>query len=89
MVFDSIENGIGAIKKYPTDKTVEKHIFISGIRANQLVIVKEIFQAKCLKKLFYNDLFNMAIEYFISSLDKMTDEEAMELLKELYKETRL
>ena len=89
MVFESIEKGLGNIEKYPTNKDVEKHIFVSGVRANQLVIVKEVFQAKCLKKIFHNDIFNMAIEYFISSLDKMSEEEAIELLEELYKETRL
>lgn len=89
MVFESIENGLENIKKYPANENVEKHIFVSGVRANQLVIVKEVFQAKSLKKIFHNDIFNMAIEYFISSLDKMSEEDALELLKELYKETRI
>lgn len=89
MVFESIENGLENIKKYPANGYVEKHIFVSSARANQLVIVKEVFQAKSLKKIFHNDIFNMAIEYFISSLDKMSEEDALELLKELYKETRI
>jgi len=83
MVFEEKSKGLD-IKRYP-DKVVDRHIYLDSERASDLAVIQSVYQKEALKYISYNMLFKIAIDFLIESLEDLSEDDAIELLKEHHK----
>lgn len=80
MVFEEKSKGL-IIKRY-IDTGMDRHVYLDGKRATQLATVKKVYEHDVLKKLSYNCLVKIAIDSLMESLEDLSEEEAIEYLKD-------
>lgn len=85
MVFDS-KKEILTINDFPNG--MDRHIYLKQELAQAVATVKAVYESE-VRTISYNNLCKIAINYLIESLDELTDEEAIELLKNQHKEVTL
>ena len=84
MVFEEKSKGLD-IKCYPDNGKVDRHIYLDSERASNLDKLQTVYQKEALKYISYNMLFKIAIDYLIESLEDLSEDDAIELLKEYHK----
>ena len=82
MVFNEKKEGL-IIKRYPNG--ADKHIYLDSERALEVSTIQTVYQQETLKKLSFNLLMKIAIDSLIESLEELSEEEAMNYLKEHHK----
>ena len=81
MIFETNQNL--EIKKYP--KGMDRHVYLDPERALKLSIIHSFYRDRTSKKVSYNMLIKMSIDFLINLLEDLSEDEAIELLKELHK----
>lgn len=82
MVFNKKKEGL-IIKRYPNG--MDRHIYLDSERALKISTIQTVYQHDVLKKLSYNLLMKIAIDSLIESLEELSEEEAINYLKEHHK----
>lgn len=82
MVFNEKKEGL-IIKRYPNG--MDRHIYLDSERALKISTIQTVYQHDVLKKLSYNLLMKIAIDSLIESLEELSEEEAINYLKEHHK----
>lgn len=83
MVFEEKSKGV-IIKRYPNG--MDRHAYLDSERALNISKVQAVYENETLKKMSFNLLIKIAIDILIKSLEDLSEEEAIELLKEHHKE---
>ena len=79
MVFTEKSNGL-TIKTYPDG--MDRHIYLDSERAFKLSLIKTVYERDVLKNMSYNLLMKIAIDSLLESLEELSEEEAIDYLKE-------
>lgn len=85
MVFEEKSKNV-IIKHYPEGTIVDRHIYLDDKRASKLSKIQRVYQNEVLKKMSLNLIMKIAIDVLIETLEEMSEEEAIELLKKQHKE---
>jgi len=84
MIFDNKEVTLNLNELNET----ERHIYLKSELSVALATIKVVYENE-VSKISYNTLCKMAINFLIETLEGLTDEEAIELLKTQHKEVIL
>lgn len=85
MVFDNKKANL-TINEFPNG--MDRHIYLKQEMAETLATIKAVYENE-VGNISYNIIGKIAINFLIENLDALTDVEAIELLKNQYKEVSL
>ena len=82
MVFEEKSKGL-IIKRYPDG--VERHVYLDRERAYELSKIKTVYENEVFRKISFNVLIKIAIDSLMESIEDLSEEEAINYLKEHHK----
>lgn len=82
MVFE--EKSIGVTFKNYTG-IMDRHIYLDSERASNLSKIQAVYEKEVLRKISYNMIVKIAIDTLIESIEDLSEEEAINYLKEHHK----
>ena len=82
MVFREKSNGL-IIKRYING--MDRHAYLDSERAYELSKIKTVYENEVFRKISFNVLIKIAIDSLIESIEDLSEEEAINYLKEHHK----
>lgn len=82
MVFREKSNGL-IIKRYPNG--MDRHAYLDSERAYELSKIKTVYENEVFRKISFNVLVKIAIDSLMESIGDLSEEEAINYLKEHHK----
>ena len=83
MVFEEKSKQLEEIESHPNG--IDRHVYLDTERSFKVSTIKNVYQKEALKFISYNMLFKIAIDVLIESLEGLSEDDAIELLKEHHK----